>query len=157
MATTNSTQSQGLVCLLIRIVLGTIMLYYGLQHVFGLMGGDGFLISTEDFAKTFDMPVYVGQIAMIGQLISGVMLLFGFLTRIAAFLVASLMAVGAVIGAKSTETLIKTTSDDPLAAVGYPTALIMLAFVLMFLGAGLASVDSAMAAKRRKVKAAKHS
>jgi len=133
------------------------MVYYGLQHVFGIMGGEGFEASTEQFAKTFDMPSYVGQIAMIGQLVAGLLLLPGLLTRIAAFLIASLMAVGAVIGAKSTETLIKTTSQDPLAAVGYPTALIMLAFVLMFLGGGTASMDAAMAAKRRKVKAAKHS
>lgn len=157
MAESNSTQSQGIVCLLIRIVLGTIMVYYGIQHVFGLMGGDGFEKSTQSFAETFQMPVYVGQIAIIGQLVAGVMLFPGFLTRIAAFLIAMLMAVGAVIGAKSTETLIKTTSEDPLAAVGYPTALIMLAFVLMFLGGGTASMDAAMAAKRRKVKAAKHS
>lgn len=157
MAVSNNAQSQGLVCLLIRIVLGTIMLYYGLQHVFGLMGGDGFEASTAQFATTFDMPLYVGQIAIIGQLVAGAMLIPGLLTRVAAFLIASLMAVGAVIGAKSTETLIKTTSDDPLAAVGYPTALIMLAFVLMFLGSGSASLDAAMAAKRKRIKAAKHS
>ena len=154
MADSGDARAQGGVLLLVRAVLGALMIYYGVQHVFGLMGGDGFDASAQRFADTFSVPFYVGQTAVIGQLVAGVLILLGFLTRFAAALVGALMAVAAVIGAKTTESLVKTTSSDPLAAVGYPTALMVMAIALIALGGGLLSLDSNFKTKRRKAKVA---
>lgn len=139
---------QGLSLLLLRLVLGLLMLYYGLQQVFGLMGGAGFAASSKEFADSFNVFVYIGQIAIIAQLVAGVCLLAGFMTRIAALVVGSLMCVAAIVGAQTTETLVRTTSSDPLAAVGYPTALLVMSIVLMLLGGGMMAIDSRLFAAR---------
>lgn len=139
--------------LLVRVVLGVLMLYYGLQDVFGLLGGEGFAASAANVADTFGVAVYLGQVAIIGRLVAGVFLIIGLATRFAASLVALLMTVAAVIGAQSTESLVKTTSSDPLAAVGYPVTLVVMSFVLIFLGGGLLALDSKLFAAGRASRA----
>ena len=148
-------RTQGLALLLVRLVLGLLMLYYGLQQVFGLMGGQGFAASSREFADSFSVFEYIGQVAVIAQLVAGVLLLAGFLTRIAALVVGSLMCVAAIVGAQTTETPVRTTSNDPLAAVGYPTALLVMSVVLMLLGGGMLAVDSRLFAARGKGPSAK--
>ena len=148
-------RTQGLALLLVRLVLGLLVLYYGLQDVFGLMGGAGFAASSREFADSFGVIEYMGQVAIIAQLTAGVLLLAGFMTRIAALIVGSLMCIAAIAGAQTTETLVRTTSSDPLAAVGYPTALLALAVVLMLLGGGMMAVDSRLFAPRGRRPSAK--
>lgn len=139
---TGELRAQGIALMIVRLVLGTLMLYYGLQDVFGLMGGQGIASAAADFSSTFDVHSSIGYVAFYGELASGILLLVGFMTRFAGFFVGSLMAIAAVKGMHSTETLVKTTSTDPVAAVGYPTALLALSLMLIFLGAGIWAVDS---------------
>ena len=142
----------GICLLLMRVVVGVIMIYYGVQNVFALMGGDGFTSSSQQFADVFGAELYVGQAAMVGQLAAGVLLVFGLFTRYAATVIGALAFVVAVQGAP--ESLVRTTSADPLAAVGFPTCLVVMSFVLIFLGGGLLSLDSRMQTRRRKAKVA---
>jgi putative oxidoreductase len=154
MADSTEARMLGFSLLMMRVVVGAIMLYYGVQDVFGLMGGRGFEQSSQFFADTFGLELYVGQIAMVAQLVAGGMLVLGFLTRYAAAIVGAVMFIGAVIGAKTTESLVKTTSADPLAAVGYPALIVVISIVLILLGGGLLSLDDRMKTKRRKAKVA---
>jgi uncharacterized membrane protein YphA (DoxX/SURF4 family) len=154
MADSTEARMLGLSLLVMRAVVGVIMVYYGLQNVFGLLGGDGFDASSQAFADAFQADVYVGQIAMVAQLAAGVLLISGFLTRYMATVVGALAAVVAMQGAKSTESLVKTTSTDPLAAVGYPSLIVVICMVLVLLGGGLLSLDDRMKSKRRKAKVA---
>lgn len=142
----------GICLLLMRVVVGVIMIYYGVQNVFALMGGDGFTSSSQQFADVFGAELYVGKAAMVGQLAAGVLLVFGLFTRYAATVIGALAFVVAVQGAP--ESLVRTTSADPLAAVGFPTCLVVMSFVLIFLGGGLLSLDSRMQTRRRKAKVA---
>lgn len=142
----------GICLLLMRVVVGVIMIYYGVQNVFALMGGDGFTSSSQQFADVFGAELYVGQAAMVGQLAAGVLLVFGLFTRYAATVIGALAFVVAVQGAP--ESLVRTTSADPLAAVGFPTCLVVMSLVLIFLGGGLLSLDARMQTRRRKAKVA---
>ncbi|MEX2243772.1 MAG: DoxX family protein [Fimbriimonadaceae bacterium] len=142
----------GICLLLMRVVVGVIMIYYGVQNVFALMGGDGFTSSSQQFADVFGAELYVGQAAMVGQLAAGVLLVLGLFTRYAATVIGALAFVVAVQGAP--ESLVRTTSADPLAAVGFPTCLVVMSFVLIFLGGGLLSLDARMQTRRRKAKVA---
>jgi putative oxidoreductase len=155
MADSGDVRALGMSLLLMRVVVGVLMVYYGLQNVFALMGGEGFYASSQHFADTFGVEHYVGQAAMVSQFVAGLLLIAGLLTRFAAVIVGSMMMVAAMIGAKSTESLVKTTSEDPLAAVGYPTCILVMSLVLIFLGGGLLSFDSRMQTNRRKAKVAK--
>ena len=58
-------RTQGLALLLVRLVLGLLMLCYGLQQVFGLMGGQGFAASSSEFANSFVLAKM--KIAMEGR------------------------------------------------------------------------------------------
>lgn len=98
MAVSNDTNANGFTMLMVRVVLGTIMLYYGLRDVFGLMGGDGLQASSQEFADSFGFVLYIGHLAVIGKLVAGTFLILGLLTRFAALFVALMMAVGAAIG-----------------------------------------------------------
>jgi uncharacterized membrane protein YphA (DoxX/SURF4 family) len=144
----------GISLLLMRTVVGVIMVYYGLQNNFALMGGDGFSASSQSFADSFQAELYVGQIAMVGQLAAGLLLIAGFLTRYMAAFIGALAVTVAVQGAQSTESLVKTTSADPLAAVGYPSLIFVISMVLILLGGGLLSLDDRMKTKRRKARVA---
>lgn len=155
MAGSGEDRALGLALVLMRVVVGVIMLYYGLQNVFALMGGAGFDASSQTFADAFGVEVYVGQAAMIGQLVAGILLIAGLATRFAAVVIGSMMMIAAVMGAQNTESLVKTTSTDPLAAVGYPTCILTMSIVLIFLGGGLVSVDAKLKTDRRKAKVAK--
>lgn len=143
-------RAQGFSLLLIRTVLGVLMLYYGLQHVFALLGGDGYFVSSQSFADSLGLPLYAGQAAMITQFAGGLLVLVGLLTRFLGLLIALVMTFAAASGAQSTESIVKTTSTDPIAAVGYPTCLVVMALVLFMLGGGLLSLDSLIATKRRR-------
>lgn len=145
---------QSISLLMMRVVLGVIMLYYGVQNLFGLMGGPGFYASSQEFANGFQAELYVGQIAMVAQFVAGILLISGLLTRYASTIIAALAAVVAMKGAMATHSLVRTTSEDPLAAVAYPTCILVMAFVLIFLGGGQFSLDARMKTKRRKAKVA---
>ncbi len=155
MAGSGEERALGWSLLLMRVVIGVIMLYYGVQNVFGVMGGEGFYASSESFANAFGVEHYVGQAAMVGQLVAGVLLIAGLATRVAALVIGSMMMVAAVMGAQNTESLVKTTSTDPLAAVGYPTCILVMSIVMIFLGGGLLSIDAKLKTDRRKAKVAK--
>ncbi|HXH59999.1 MAG TPA: DoxX family protein [Fimbriimonadaceae bacterium] len=150
MAEQTDLRAQGFSLLLIRVVLGVIMVYYGCQNVFALFGGQGFYATSQTFADSLGLPLAVGQSAMIIQFAGGVLILLGLMSRLSGLLVALVMTVAAAWGAQATESIVKTTSADPLAAVGYPTCLVVMALVLFLLGGGMGSVDAVIASKRRR-------
>lgn len=150
----STERMQAFSLLLMRAVVGVIMLYYGVQDVFGLMGGEGFYDSSQHFADAFQAELYVGQIAVIGRLVAGLLLVAGFLSRYMAAVIGALAFVVALQGAQTTESLVKTTSADPLAAVGYPSLVVVMCMVIILQGGGLLSLDDRMKTKRRKAKVA---
>ncbi|MCH7904967.1 MAG: DoxX family protein [Armatimonadetes bacterium] len=139
---TGELRAQGIALFIARLVLGSLMLYYGLHNVFGLMDGPGIASAATKFSENFDVHSSIGYVAFYGQLAAGVLLLVGFMTRIAGIFVGTLMTIAAVKGIRATETLVMTTSEDAVAAVGYPTALLALSLMLIFLGAGIWAVDT---------------
>lgn len=154
MSESTDVRLQAISLLMVRVVLGVIMLYYGTQNLFGLMGGAGFYASSQDFASGFQAELYVGQIAMIAQFAAGILLIGGLLSRYAATILAALMFVAAMKGVYATHSLVRTTGDDPLSAVAYPTCILVMSFVIVLMGGGQFSLDSRMKSKRRKAKVA---
>ncbi len=136
--------------MIVRLVLGSLLIYFGLRDALGYMGGLGAEAAAEAFATSFSVPMMVGLVAIYAELVSGVFILLGLFTRFAALLSGSLMAIAAVMGAANPEILTQTTSADALSAAGYPTALMTLSLVLIFMGGGMASVDSKVGKRLRK-------
>ncbi len=83
----------GIACLVLRVVLGVIMIPHGMQKLFGAFGGPGLEKTAAFFSSVGLNPGSLwAWVAALVELGGGIFLVIGFLTRVAAFLVAVEMA-----------------------------------------------------------------
>ena len=73
-----------------RVALGIVILPHGLQKLLGMFGGAGFS-GTVDFFVSSGIPAFVAILIIIGESFGALGLIFGFLSRIAAFGIAIIM------------------------------------------------------------------
>lgn len=78
---------------LLRGVLGVIFFAHGAQKVFGWFGGPGYTGTMNVFTHGMGIPAAFAVLAILAEFLGGIGLLFGFLTRIAAFGIGVDMAV----------------------------------------------------------------
>ena len=80
--------------LILRLTLGVVMLPHGIQALGGF-GGRGFFATVDFLIDRMNLPWLLVVLVVLLESVGAVALLFGFLTRFAAFGIASIM-VGAV-------------------------------------------------------------
>ena len=78
-----------------RIALGIIFFAHGAQKMFGWYGGPGLASSMRTFTEDLHLPPALAFLVIAGELFSGVGLIVGLFTRIAALVIALTM-VGAI-------------------------------------------------------------
>lgn len=78
---------------LIRIPLGLILLAHGSQKLFGLFGGSGLTPTFRIFEEKLGIPPIFTLLAIIAEFGGGLGILTGFLTRLSAAGIASVMCV----------------------------------------------------------------
>jgi putative oxidoreductase len=129
----------------LRLVMGAVFIGHGAQKVLGSWQGPG-------FSKFISFPAPYGFMkpawlwmgaAALSELIGGVLLLFGFLTRISAFFLACTMFV-AVVGVHWPAFFASNKGYE------YPLSLLAMSLVLLISGGGIASVDLALTGGRRR-------
>src|SRR5690242_10163225 len=69
----------------IRLCLGAVMVYYGSMKLFGAFGGPGFQATLASMEADKQIPQAVGMLVIAGEFAGGLGLIFGVLTRVAAF------------------------------------------------------------------------
>ena len=79
--------------LMIRIPLGLIFLAHGSQKLLGLFGGSGLTVTFANFEQKLGIPPIFTLLAIIAEFGGGLGVLTGFLTRVSAAGIASVMAV----------------------------------------------------------------
>lgn len=77
----------------VRLVLGIIFFVHGAQLALGWFGGYGYAGSMHFFTQGMGIPAPFAFLAIVTQFLGGIGLLLGFLTRLAAFLIAINMLV----------------------------------------------------------------
>jgi putative oxidoreductase len=119
--------------LILRALLATIFIYHGGQKAFGLFGGDGWSGTLKNFSGEGGMgfPVAVAALVMITEVMAAIAMVFGFLTRLAAFGVVVVMS-----GA-----LYFVHAGQGWAKCEFPFAVLMVGIALVFLGGGRLSID----------------
>ena len=129
--------------LVLRLALGVAFIGHGAQKLFGKFGGPGWakwtsLTAYVPFSFMRPAPLWLGA-AAIAELLGGVLVLLGFLTRLGAFLIVGVMI-----------TAIAVLWPAYFAPTGFELASVMLAMALalLIMGGGQASVDR-MIGKRR--------
>jgi len=131
------------VTLPLRLTLAAVFVAHGAQKVLGLWEGPG-------FSKFISFPapypfmkpswLWMGA-AAISELVGGVLMFFGLLTRVGAFFLACTMLV-AVIGVHWPIFFASNKGFE------YPLALLAMCLALLISGGGIASVDLALSSSR---------
>lgn len=128
----------------LRAALGIIFLLHGIQKVFGFFGGPGF----DEWINTpvsLPLPQGVPSVkfwlacAAVAELVCGLFVLVGFLTRIAAFVLMVIMTVAMYFVHWKYGFFMSANGPD---GIEYVLALFCMAFALVVEGGGRFSADA---------------
>lgn len=126
---------EDLLLTLLRLVLGVVMFAHGAQKLLGWWGGQGYSATMEAFTGPMGIPSIFAMLAIIAEFAGGLGLVVGLFTRIAAFGIASVMAV-AIATVHGPNGLFMSNNGFE-----YNLLAIAVAIVLMVRGAGAWSLD----------------
>ncbi|MDQ3135844.1 MAG: DoxX family protein [Acidobacteriota bacterium] len=122
----------------VRLTLGLIFIAHGAQKVFGVWGGPGLAKFAAAGAPMGLRPAWLWMgAAALAELIGGVLVLAGLLTRVGAFLLASVMLV-AMVGVHWSGGFFLPKGIE------YTVALLGMALALMISGGGQVSADASL-------------
>lgn len=126
---------------ILRLVLGVIFFAHGAQKMLGWFGGYGFSGTMGFFTGAMHIPAAFAFLAIAAEFFGGLGLIFGFLTRIAAFGIFSNMVVAIAMVHGQFGLFMNWTGAQK--GEGYEYHLLVLAITtfLMIRGAGAASID----------------
>ena len=129
---------------ILRLVLGTVFFAHGAQKMLGWFGGSGFSGTMNFFTGTMHIPALFAFLAIAAEFFGGIGLLVGFLTRIAAFGIATTMLVAIAKVHHNVGFFMNWSGTQK--GEGYEYHLLVLAMTafLMIRGAGAFSVDRAI-------------
>lgn len=115
--------NSGWVLLFVRVVLGVVMIYYGLPKIKDLSS------NAKDFEKMgFKPGILWGTIIALVEFVGGIAMLIGFLAELAAFFFGLQMIVGAFWKALKT--------DKPFSDWSYDLQLLAMCLTILTFGAG---------------------
>jgi putative oxidoreductase len=125
----------------LRLVLGAIFFAHGAQKMLGWFGGYGFTGAMGFFTGVLHIPAIFAFLAIAAEFFGGLGLIFGFLTRIAAFGILSNMVVAIAMVHSQFGFFMNWTGAQK--GEGYEYHLLVLATTVLLIirGAGAASVD----------------
>ena len=134
---------------ILRLVLGVIFFAHGAQKLLGWFGGYGFTGTMSFFTGIMHIPALFAFLAIAAEFFGGLGLIFGFLTRIAAFGIFSNMVVAVAMVHRHFGFFVNWTGAQK--GEGYEYHLLVLAITgfLMIRGAGAASVDRMLSLRIR--------
>jgi putative oxidoreductase len=127
-----------------RLVLGIVLFAHGAQKALGWFGGPG-LQSTLDFFKShLKIPESFAFLAIAAELLGGLGLIFGFLSRLDAFAIADMMLVAMIMVHARFGLFMNWLGDRKGHGVEYHLLAIALSIVIIIQGGGAMSMDRAL-------------
>ena len=140
---------------ILRLVLGVIFFAHGAQKTLGWFGGYGFAGTMGFFTGAMHIPTVFAFLAIAAEFFGGLGLIFGLLTRVAAFGICCNMVVAVALVHGQFGFFMNWTGAQK--GEGYEYHLLVLATTafLMIRGAGAASVDRLLSSRadNRTIKA----
>ena len=129
---------------ILRLAAGVMIFPHGLQKTFGWFGGAGFSAQMAGFER-MHVPAVFGLLAIAAEFLGGLGLIFGVLTRIAAFGLAADMIVGVYLLHWRNGFFMNWSGHQKGEGFEFHILAVAIALVLMARGGGAASVDRALA------------
>lgn len=130
----------------VRLALAAVMIAHGSQKVLGSFNGPGFktfISGNTPFAFMRPAWLWLGAAAL-SELVGGILVGLGFLTRIAAFFIACVM-ITAIIGVHLPGGFFAGNRGYE-----YPMSLLGIALALLIAGGGQASIDKSLSGGGRR-------
>ena len=126
---------------ILRLVLGVVFFAHGAQKMLGWFGGYGFTGTMGFFTGVMHIPALFAFLAIAAEFFGGLGLIFGFLTRIAAFGIFSNMIVAVAMVHHNFGFFMNWTGAQKGEGYEYHLLLLAVTAFLMIRGAGAASLD----------------
>jgi putative oxidoreductase len=130
--------------LITRLALGLVMFPHGAQKVLGLWGGHGAAATIQGFSK-MGLPGFIAVLVMLAELPGSLMLIFGFLTRLAAFGIGCVMLAALVMVHANVGFFMNWAGTQKGEGFEYHLLALGLSVALLIRGGGALSVDRAIA------------
>ncbi len=142
-----------LALLILRLALGTVLIYYGSQKLLGAFGGYGLQATLDAFEKNLGVPNYIGILAVISEFFGSIGVVLGLLTRVSALGIFVTMSTAVYAGVRDGIHLQMQGTDDPIRIFTYPLLLGCIALALVLVGPGPISLDAKLFKPKAKRKA----
>ena len=130
---------------LLRLPLGVVFFAHGCQKTLGLFGGSGLNATISMFEHGMHIPPVFAYLAVAAEFLGGLGLILGFLTRIAALGICANMCVAMYRVHWRNGLFINWSGQQRGEGIEYHLLAIGMCLALMILGAGILSVDHALA------------
>ena len=131
---------------ILRFVLGVVFFAHGAQKMLGWFGGYGFSGTMAYFTGTAHFPAMFAFLAIAAEFFGGVGLMFGFLTRIAAFGISVNMFVAIATVHSAVGFFMNWTGAQKGEGFEYHLLVLAMTAFLMIRGGGAFSLDRAITA-----------
>jgi putative oxidoreductase len=125
----------------LRLVLGVVFFVHGAQKVLGWFGGDGFTATMRMFTGFLHIPVPLAYLAIAAEFFGGLGVIFGLLTRVAAFGIFTDMAVAIAMIHRHFGFFMNWMGTQKGEGYEYHLLVLAITVFLMIRGAGAASID----------------
>jgi len=126
--------SSSFIILILRFWLGIVFIGHGSQKLLGWFGGRGFSLTLENWETNRGIPYLLGVVAIFAEFFGGIGLITGFLTRLWALGIISVMAVAVSMQLSS-------GFFNP-SGFEFPLTLLMIALMIFLYGPGRFSIDN---------------
>lgn len=133
--------------LIMRLALGLVMFPHGAQKVLGWWGGYGATATIQGFSK-MGMPALLTVLLMVAELPGSLMLIFGFLTRLAAFGVGCVMLGAILLVHFKVGFFMNWAGMQKGEGFEYHLLALGLVIALIIKGGGALSIDGAIAGRK---------
>lgn len=133
--------SNDLTIALMRLILGIIFLGHGGQKAMGWFGGHGWNATMQVFTGMMHFQAFFAACAILAEFVGGILLIIGFLSRLAALAIAINMMV-AILKVHLHNGLLGGPQG---AGFEYPLALLALCILIIMKGGGALSIDRLIA------------
>ena len=131
---------------ILRLVLGIVFFAHGAQKMLGWFGGYGFSGTMAYFTGPAHIPTVFAFLAIAAEFFGGLGLMFGFLTRIAAFGISVNMLVAIATVHSTSGFFMNWTGTQKGEGFEYHLLVLAMTAFLMVRGAGAFSLDRALTA-----------
>lgn len=133
-----------------RIALAAVFFPHGAQKALGWFGGYGLSATMQFFTAKMGIPPLLAALVIAAEFLGPIALVFGFLTRIAAFGIFVTMAAAVALVHAKVGFLMNWSGRYPAGTEGFEYHILALALALsvMVRGAGALSIDGSVAGGR---------